>query len=184
MSVRRLRDTAVMIGLLLAAIVLAEAPPFAAAAAWVDAHERPLLIAIGAIVLLGFALFFAGIFKLLIDRGEPLSHADVEDAERSVRMAAQPVAWRASSYRVIGSAAGRQGAESFNLGELKAALRSGAAWRDPDWRRRAVTVAGALLLVIGIFGGGVVIGPPWLKVLLAGALGYAFARLGWGFLRL
>jgi hypothetical protein len=183
-SVRQVRDTAVVIGLLLAAIVLAEAPPFAAAAAWIDARERPLLIAIGAILLLGCALFFGGILKLLIDRGEPLSHADVEDVERSVRMAAQPVAWRASTYRVIGSAAGRQGAESFNLRELKAALRAGAVWRDPEWRRRAVVVAGALLLVIGIFGGGVVVGPPWLKMLLAGALGYAFGRLGWGFTRL
>jgi hypothetical protein len=184
MSVRQLRDTAVLIGLLLAAIVLAEAPPFAAAAAWIDDRERPLLIATGAILLLGFVLFFAGILKLLIDHGEPMSHTDIEDVERSVRMAPQPVAWRASAYRVIGSAAGRRGDESFKLGELKAAWRSGAVWRDPQWRRRAITVAGALLLVLGIFGGGVVIGPPWLKVLCAGALCYAFGRLGWGFLRL
>ena len=184
MIVRQLRDTAVLIGLLLAAIVLAEIPRVAAAARWIDARERPLLIAMGAILLLGFVLFFGGILKLLIDRGEPLRHADVEDVERSVRMAAQPVAWRASSYRVIGSAAGRHSADSFNLGELKSALRSGAVWRDAEWRRRAVVVVGALLLVIGIFGGGVVVGPPWLKVLLAGALGYALGRLGWGFLRL
>lgn len=181
---RRLRDIAVLIGLLVTAIVLAELPPFAAAAAWIDAREWPLLIGIGVILLLGFALFLGGILELLIDRGEPLGHEDVEDAERSVRMAARPVAWRASSYRVLGSAAGRQGAESFNLGELKAAWRSGAVRRDPEWRRRAITVAGALLLVIGIFGGGVVIGPPWLKVLLGGALGYAFGRLGWGLVRL
>jgi hypothetical protein len=181
---RQLRDIAVLIGLLLLAIVLAELPPFAAAAAWIDARERSLLIAMGAILLLGFLLFFGGLIKLLMDRGEPLSHEDVEDVERSVRMAAQPVAWRASSYRVIGSTAGRQGEESFNLRELKAAWRSGAVWRDPEWRRRAITVVGALLLVIGIFGGGVVVGPPWLKVLLGGALGYAFGRLGWGALRL
>ena len=180
----QLRDIAVLIGLLLAAIVLAELPPFVAAAAWIDAREWSLLIALGVILLLGFLLFFGGILKLLMDRGEPLSHADVEDVERSVRMAAQPVAWRASSYRVIGSAAGRQGAESFNLRELKGACRSGAVWRDPEWRRRAITVVGALLLVIGIFGGGVVVGPPWLKVLFGGALGYAFGRLGWGFVRL
>lgn len=180
----RLRDIAVLIALLLAAIVLAALPPFAAAAAWIDAREWPLLMAMGVIVLLGFTLFIGGILKLLMDRGEPLSHADIEDVERSVRMAAQPVAWRASSYRVIGSAAGRQGAESFNLRELKAACRSGDVWHDPEWRRRAITVVGALLLVIGIFGGGVVVGPPWLKVLLGGALGYAFGRLGWGFLRL
>lgn len=181
---RQLRDIAVMIGLLLAAIVLAELPPFAAAARWIDAHEWRLLIAMGVILLLGFSLFIGGIMKLLLDRGEPLSHEDVEDVERSVRMAAQPVAWRASSYRLIGSAAGRQGDESFNLRELKAACRSGAVWREREWRRRTITVVGALLLVIGIFGGGVVVGPPWLKVLLGGALGYAFGRLGWGFVRL
>jgi len=179
----QLRDTAVMIGLLLAAIVLAELPPIAAAAAWIDARERPLLVAMGVILLLGFVLFLGGILKLLMDRGEPLGHEDVEEVERSVRMGAQPVAWRASSYRVIGSVAGRQGEESFNLRELKAACRSGAVWREPQWRRRAITVVGALLLVISIFGGGVVVGPPWLKVLLGGALGYAFGRLSWGFAR-
>ena len=73
-----------------------------------------------------------------------------------------------------------QGSESFRFQELKAAWRTGAVWHDPVWRRRLVTTVGALMLVMGLFGLFVVIGPPWLKVLMSSALFYALARLTWG----
>jgi hypothetical protein len=52
------------------------------------------------------------------------------------------------------------------------------------WRRRAVTTVGALLMVGGIFGGAIVVGPPWVKVLFAGLLVYVSARLALGWARM
>ena len=180
---KSLWSAAGVVGVLLAAIVLAEVPPLPALAVWIDAHQSRLLIGVGVALLLGFVLFFGGILKLLMDRGQTLSHAQVEDVERSVHLAARPVAWRASRYRIFGAAAGRGGEETFALRELKVAWRSGEVWRDAEWRRRLATVVGALLSIIGICGGIVVIGPPWLKVLLGGALVYAFGRLAIGWRR-
>jgi hypothetical protein len=121
-----------------------------------------------------------GILKLLMDQDESLSRADVEDVERSVRMAARPVAWRASSYRVRGRAAGRQGSEQFSFRELKQAWKSGAVWREAIWKRRFITSIGALMLTIGLFGSFVVMGPPWIKVLMGSLLLYALSRITWG----
>jgi hypothetical protein len=172
-----------LLGVVLAAIVIAELPPIPRLAAWIDLHQSRLLIAVGITLLLGAVLFFGGILKLLVDRGETLSHSQVEDVERSVHMAARPVAGRASRYRIVGAAAGRSGTDTFALRELKGAWRNGEVWRNAQWRRRFVTVAGALLLVIGICGAGVVVGAPWLKVLLGGALIYALGRLAIGWRR-
>lgn len=180
---RNLGNAAALLALVLTAIVLAETPPARALSVWIEARELGLLVAVGVVLAVGFTLFFAGILRLVMDRGEPLDHAGAEDVERSVRMAAQPVFSRTTSYRVVGVAAGRGGAESFSLRELKAACRSGAVWRDSEWRRRGSTALGALLLVVGLLGGGVVIGPPWIKGLLGGALCFALVRLAWGWRR-
>jgi len=56
--------------------------------------------------------------------------------------------------------------ESFTVPELFRAWDSGALWRDPMWRRRACTIAGALLMSAGLWALMFVLGPEWLKVLL------------------
>jgi hypothetical protein len=180
---RGLLNAAGMAGIVVAAIVLGALPPVVALSAWMEAHRLPLLTGLGVMLAVGFALFFGSILKLLMDRGEALEHSQARDVERSVRMEARPVFSRATKYRVAGAAAGRSGAESFTLRELKAAWRSGVLWRDAEWRRRGVAVLGALLLVVGGLGVGIVVGPPWVKVLLAGMLLYAFARLAGGWRR-
>jgi hypothetical protein len=182
-GVKRLWSTVGTVAILLGAIVLAEVPPLPALAAWIDAHHAQLFLAVGIALLLGFVLFFGGIVALLVSHGETLSHAQVEDVERSVHLAARPVAWRASKYRVFGAAAGRGGSETFGLRELKAAWGRGDVWRDAEWRRRFATVVGALLSIIGILGVFVVVGPPWLKVLMGGALLYSLGRLALGWRR-
>jgi hypothetical protein len=162
--------------------VIAESPPSRDTIAWMQAHEWPLLWVTGGLGIIGFTLMMGGIFKLLMDQNQALPHADVEDVERSVRLAAQPVAWRASSYRVWGRAAGRQGSEQFSLGQLKAACRSGAVWQGGMWTRRFLTAIGALLFMIGLLGCFIVLGPGWLKVLLMGVLLYAVTKISWGLL--
>lgn len=177
---RTLLNVAGGLALVFVAAVLAELPPVQAAVAWIEAREWPLIIATGSVGVLGFTLMMGGILKLLMDQDKTLSHADVEDVERSVRMAARPVSWRASSYRVWGSTGGRGGSDQFSFGQLKQAWKSGAVWHDAIWKRRAITAIGALMLTIGLFGSFVVMGPPWIKVLMGGLLLYAMTRISWG----
>jgi hypothetical protein len=179
-SARDVVRIAALVAVLLSAMILAQLPPVRAAAAWIDAREPPLLLAVAVLLALGFALFFIGILKLLMDRDEALNRDQAEDVARNVQLAARPVFSRASRYRVIGAAAGRGGAEAFRLHELKAAWVSGAVWREPVWRRRAATTVGALLMFCGISAGAVVVGPPWIKVLFVAMLAYVGGRLAWG----
>lgn len=51
---------------------------------------------------------------------QTLTHEDAEDVERSERLAARPVAWRATSYRVWGRAT------EFTFREMKQAWQHGA----------------------------------------------------------
>lgn len=71
--------------------------------------------------------------------------------------------------------------EERSFREVKQAGRSGA-WRyDPAWQRFFALAAGGLLLVCGMFSLFIVIGPPFVKLLMVGALLYAVARTAWGF---
>lgn len=179
---RMLLHIAGTLALVFVCAVVAELPPSRDAIAWIQSHEWPLLWTTGGVGVIGFTLMMGGIVKLLMNQDQPLPHTDVEDVERSVRLAAQPVAWRASSYRVWGRAAGRQGSEQFSLGQLKAACRSGAVWQGGRWTRRLLTAVGALLFMIGLLGCFIVLGPGWLKVLFMGVLLYAGTRISWGLL--
>ena len=61
-----------------------------------------------------------GILDLLMAQDQTLTHEDAEDVERSERLAARPVAWRATSYRVWGRAT------EFTFREMKQAWQHGA----------------------------------------------------------
>ena len=122
-----------------------------------------------------------GILDLIMAQDRTLGHEEAEEVERSVRLAARPVAWRATSYRVWGQATGRQGADQFTMRELKQAWRNGAWRRETVWRRRYLTALGALLMTIGLFGLGFTLSPPPIKVLTGGALLYAMGMISWGF---
>jgi len=173
-------NVVVGLALVFVAAIMAELPPSRDVIAWIHEHEWPLLWTTGSLGVIGFTLMMGGILKLLMDQDQSLDHAGAEDVERSVRMAARPVAWRAASYRVLGRAAGRQGSEQFRLGELKAAWRAGAVWRDRVWTRRFVTTLGALMFMSGLLGTFIALGPAWIKVFLGAVLLYALARIGWG----
>ncbi|HET8721877.1 MAG TPA: hypothetical protein VFM24_07605 [Nitrospira sp.] len=186
-SARRAADTVLRIIAALAVVfiaaVFAELPPINALCSWIQAREWPLVLTIGGIGVVGFTLMMGGIIKLLMEQDESLSHAEAEDVERSVRMSAQPVTWRATSYRVWGRTAGRRGSEQFSFRELKQAWKSGAVWQDAVWKRRLITSIGALMMMVGLFGSFVVMGPPWIKILMTGVILYAFSRITWGLWR-
>ena len=96
-----------------AGAVISEIPPFPEWFKTVDAHQTPWLVATGSAAVLGFALMMGGILDLIMAQGRTLRHQGAENVERSVRLAAQPVAWRSTSYRVWGRATGRECSDAF-----------------------------------------------------------------------
>lgn len=175
-----IRHYTLMAALILCAIVLGETPPLKTLDQFLRQQDPWPLAVTGGLTVAGLFIMMGGIVKMLMDQDESISHEDVEDVERSVRMAAIPVTWRASSYRVWGRTAGKQGADQFRLHELKQAWRTGAIWHEPLWRRRGTIAVGALMMIGGLLGVFVVVGPPWVKALMGGALIYIFVRLGRG----
>ncbi len=56
-------------------------------------------------------------------------------------------------------------------------MRQGLLLHDPVWRRRLMMLAGVVLMVPGLLGFFVVVGPNWLKVLMSGVLIYIVLRI-------
>lgn len=166
-----------MLAIVFVAAVIGELPPVKELGAAIDQHKAVLAAVTVGILVVGVVLLMGGILWLIMAKGEPMSHGEVENAARSARIAAEPTTWRASSYKVAGTAIGKDAADAFSAKELKEAARQGALLSDPVWRRRLMTLIGALMAGVGLFGVFVVIGPNWVKVLCAGALLYAAIRL-------
>ncbi|MDQ4078726.1 MAG: hypothetical protein M3220_21100 [Chloroflexota bacterium] len=88
-----------------------------------------------------------------------------------------------STYRHWGRTIVGQAHDEFSFQEMKAAWRTGA-WREETcWRRRFITTLGGLLALFGLFSILFVLGGAWLKLLVGGAMLYAFVRLGWSLWR-
>lgn len=181
--VKMIRNAVVALALVFVAAVLVElVPPIRQADAWVMAHRDTLLLSVGFVALLGVLLLVGSAIVLLMDSGTPMSRAEVEEQMRSHRNAAAlPYAFRKSTYRIWGRAAGVQADDEFSLRQLKQALASGAVWRTSLWRRRFAAVVGGLLLVVGAFGVIATLAPAPIKVLSVAVVAYALVRLGWAF---
>jgi hypothetical protein len=173
------------VGVVLAFVcaVLAEIPPIKLLVDLADEHRSTLLVPTIAVLTVGFVLFMGGVLSLVFEQGAPMSYADVEDHVRSVRLAARPVAWRASRFRLRGKGAGASGEDRFTFRELKDAWRSGRLLRDRVWRRRLVTVVGGFAMSFGLLGLFVAIGPPWVKVLFAALTIFLLVSISRGFLK-
>jgi hypothetical protein len=140
-------------------------------------HEGVLLPATVAITALGFMLFMGGIlYRIFGADGAPMSHADVEDLSRGSAFDRHPSLARASAYRFRGKSAGSSFSDAFSISEAKAAWKQ-RAWRDSlRWRGNFVVMAGAFLFTLGLFGIFIVIGAGGIKLLCAGAIGYALIK--------
>ena len=170
---------------LFAAAVLAElVPQVKLAAAWIDAHRDALLVATLGAALAGIFLLVGSVIVMLMEGGEAMDHTGVENQLRGMRDAQSlPYAARASTYRLLGLGAGRAGHEEFRIADFRAAIARGALLRDPVWRRRACAAGGATLMFFGVFGTMIVLTPLAMRLLLAGVVLYAVARVVWAFVR-
>ena len=72
----------------------------------------------------------------------------------------------------------------WSFKDMKAVWRAGTWWKDPDMRRKYPITTGGILLVLGGFAlFMVLVDPPSVKLLMAGTVIYAVARLIAGFRR-
>jgi hypothetical protein len=160
--------------LLLGAIVVAELPPVQRAAAAIGRHRTVLLTATVSFGAAGFLVFMGGIIALVVARGTPMSHDEVEEAARRFSDGVnRPYVFRASAYRIQGAAAGREAHVETSFAAMIGAWRSGEWWRDPEWRRIFVITTGASAFASGMLASFIVAGPPHVKVLVAAAFLYA-----------
>jgi hypothetical protein len=170
-----------MVVLLLASLALGDAASLVALDRAMRIHQLVLLGAAGAVALIGFIVFFIGAFLLMID--EDADSAVDASGDRQVRGLAGlrrlPQALRGSAYRFSGIASTVQAQDTFSLAELR---RAGPKfWSDPVSRRRAIAVAGGLMMVFGGFACAFVAVPRGLKPLIGVFVLYALVRLGWGY---
>lgn len=175
---KRLANFAVMLGLVFVAMVVAEAvPAMKDLERFMVRHQVPLLAVTIGMTVVGFVLFMGSIlYRIFGGAGEPMSHTEVEDLERSVRMDARPVFARVSKYRFRGRSTGSSFSEQFTVREAKDAWKQ-RGWRtSPRWRSNFVVMTGVMLLTIGLFGIFIVIGPNFIKLLCGTALVYAAVR--------
>ena len=116
------------------------------------------------------------VLRIFAGATEPMSHREVEDLSRSVRLEARPVFARVTRYRFRGQSAGASVSEKFTLREAKDAWRRRAWWTSARWRSNFVVMVGVMLLAVGLFSTFIVIGPNAVKLLCAAALTYAAVR--------
>lgn len=174
-----LRNTALVLGLLIIALVLGESvPPVKALDRFAVEHEFWLTAITVGMTFVGFLLFMGGIlYRIFAGAAEPIARTEVEDLSRNVNIDAESVADRVSTYRFRGSSTGASFADQFNLKDAKEAWRQ-RAWRtSPRWRARFAVTAGALLFTVGLFGFFVVGAPAGIKVLFVAVVLYGAVRL-------
>ena len=173
---RRFLQMAVTLVLLIPLTVVAEQiGPLKNPQSFINRHQSRLLGISISLAVLGFVLLMGAILYAGLQQGRSTSPLEVQDAARSRR--------RMSWYRFRGRAVGFQYDEERSFREVKDALVSGQWRRDPQWRRFLTAVAGGVLMVFGVFGIPLAIGPPVVKLLCMGALIYATVRTVWAFLQ-
>lgn len=101
--------------------------------------------------------------------------------ERARRFMGRGVGRRPTSRFFRGRVAGREFRRGATFRQVKEAWHTGAWRRDSSWWPIFVGLLATPLIVFGMFGFFVIVGPPLAKVLCAAAVIYAAVRTTWGF---
>jgi hypothetical protein len=163
---------ALVLGLVTAAIVIAELGPVQALAARIDAalELNPWLIGIPiGLMVAGGALMLGAQFLPAPGQQTPPSDEALDAAAAPMEYAEERGRWS----RAIEMEA--------TTGQVREAWRR-RSWRySRRWRVLFVMLIGAALLGAGIAVLFILIGPPWVKVLIAGLAAYVAVRILWEF---
>jgi len=84
---------------------------------------------------------------------------------------------------LIFSSSRRPSRNEASFSQIKEAFRNGNWLLDPSARPFCIGVIGLVVTMIGMFGFGIVNGPPAAILVCSAALAYALIRIGWGMIR-
>ncbi len=134
-----------------------------------------LVTAIGA-----FLLLFGGM-RMVLRRGEPMTHAEIEEDIGRVKLGLQSrsgdLRFGGVKYRHFGPAKGASAQQELSITEMTKAWRSGEWRRNPNLFNAFIMTAGGLMMIYGGFGIPIAAGPLWTKVLCGGLLAFVTFKL-------
>jgi len=137
---------------------------------YLNEHPRPYTTIAIVLAVAGWALLISSFILGFWKKGRPMS----EDETRQYM--------QGSGYRRFsGLTAGREFEVETTFRDIKETIRSGSWLRDAGWWIILLGLLGLPLAVYGMFGYFIVIGPPLVKLICAGALLYATFRAAWSF---
>lgn len=166
-------------------VALGEAlPPVKALEGYFDAHLATARGAAVAVAGLGFALFLGDTIAMAVAGGKPPSREEAAEMQRRLFARSQGSAFRReAALRPPAALAGTRTMNTLTLRDLRLAWGANAWQFSGRWRRIFVMAAGAVLMVLWIFGVGIVLAPAGLKLLLMCVLAYAAVRTAAGLRR-
>ena len=140
-------------------------------------HRKPLVTLTLAMTILGFAVFMGGAVYYSMKSGRPPGEGGLGETAKQMTYPKTGL----YRYWFWGRTWGRGFSDEFSIHEAKIAGQRW--WSDLRWQRAFVMGAGALTMGFGLFAVLGVLSPLGVKVLVAGALLYAMARLTWAVVR-
>jgi hypothetical protein len=163
---------ALVLGLVILSIVLAELGPVRDLCAWIDVAREmyPGLIGIPiGLLVVGGVLMLGAQFLPAPRLPSPPPNEALDGAAVSMEVREERERWSRSMEM------------EASTGEVREAWQR-RSWRySRNWRFFFVMMLGAVLVGAGITGLFILIGPPWVKVLVAGLAGYVVVRILWEF---
>jgi hypothetical protein len=174
-TMRSVVNTLVLVaGIFLLALLVDQIKPLKQFDAFLRAPPQPYLAFSLAFLIFGGVLMLLAMILALVRQGRPMSEAEAEEFQTQA-----PQGHPVSIFR--GKARGRTVHLEASFSEIKAAFRSGAWLRDPNWWPIIFGGVGLILVCLGGFGCFFIFGPPTVKVIVGAGIIYMVARLSWGF---
>ena len=139
------------------------------------------IAATATVAVAGWILLIFGGVRLVLGRGEPMSHAQIEEELRRGKFGTRGQAGllrvSRSAYRHFGPAEGAQAEQELSITEMTRAWRSGEWRRDPNLLTVFIMTAGGLMMFFGGFAVVIVAAPFFVKILCGAVLAYTSYQL-------
>ncbi len=170
-----LQTIGLIVGIFILAVAFDQITPLKQLTAYLAEHPEPYRgITIG-LAVIGWLLLIVAFGGGIWSQGRPMT--DDEAQEFMSTSAGNPRIKR----KMWGKGVGREFRGTATFREIKDTIRTGVWLHGSSWWPILIGLVGLPFAAYGMFGFFVVIGPPLVKVICAGALLYATIRTVWGF---
>jgi hypothetical protein len=142
--------------------------PLSPLLAFLEVHQTALLTICAILTCAGFITFMGMTLYILLSPQPP----------SSVSSTAPPIARSSTAQRWSAST---QFQTEASYASIKVAMRNGDWRRDRQWRLLFITMAGALVMSVGLVCLFLVLAPLAVKLIILAAVAYAVAVVAWGF---